>query len=49
MQRRDWLKGAGLAGLAALAPGIVSRAYALPQQADARFLLVFLQIGRAHV
>ena len=45
MQRRDWLKGAGLAGLAALAPGIVSRAYALPPPADARFLLVFLRGG----
>ncbi|MDF3836364.1 DUF1501 domain-containing protein [Cupriavidus basilensis] len=45
MQRREWLKRAGLAGLATLAPGIVSRAYALPQQADARFLLVFLRGG----
>ncbi|WP_420995559.1 DUF1501 domain-containing protein [Cupriavidus sp. 30B13] len=45
MQRREWLRRAGMAGLATLAPGIVSRAYALPQQADARFLLVFLRGG----
>jgi len=45
MQRREWLKRAGMAGLATLAPGIVARAYALPQQADARFLLVFLRGG----
>ncbi|MGO4330663.1 DUF1501 domain-containing protein [Cupriavidus sp. 2TAF22] len=45
MQRREWLKRAGMAGLATLAPGIASRAYALPQQAEARFLLVFLRGG----
>ncbi|AOZ04011.1 hypothetical protein BKK81_26540 [Cupriavidus sp. USMAHM13] len=49
MNRRDWLKGAasglGAAGAALAWPGIVSRAYALPAQADARFLLVFLRGG----
>ncbi len=41
MNRRDWLR---LCGALAL-PAVVSRAYALPAQADARFLLVFLRGG----
>lgn len=45
MQRRDWLKRAGGIGLALALPGVASRVYALPAQADARFLLIFLRGG----
>ncbi len=45
MNRRDWLKSAGGLGLGLTLPGVVSRVYALPAQADARFLLVFLRGG----
>ncbi|WER49169.1 DUF1501 domain-containing protein [Cupriavidus sp. WKF15] len=43
MKRREWLKTMGSAGLALALPAVVSRVYALPAQADARFLLVFLR------
>ncbi len=43
MKRREWLKTMGSAGLALVLPATVSRVYALPAQADARFLLVFLR------
>ncbi|CAG2158096.1 DUF1501 domain-containing protein [Cupriavidus numazuensis] len=43
MKRREWLKTIGNAGLALALPSVVSRVYALPAQADARFLLVFLR------
>jgi len=45
MKRREWLKAMGGAGLALALPATVSRVYALPAQADARFLLVFLRGG----
>jgi uncharacterized protein (DUF1501 family) len=45
MQRRDLLARLGATGIALAAPAISSRAYALPAQADARFLLVFLRGG----
>lgn len=45
MQRRELLRHLGCAGLALAGPAIGSRAYALPAQADARFLLVFLRGG----
>jgi len=45
MKRRDCLKTIGGAGLALALPATVSRVYALPAQADARFLLVFLRGG----
>ncbi|CAG9168520.1 hypothetical protein LMG23992_01170 [Cupriavidus laharis] len=43
MKRREWLKTMGSAGLALALPATMSRVYALPAQADARFLLVFLR------
>jgi uncharacterized protein (DUF1501 family) len=43
MKRREWLKTMGGAGLALTLPATMSRVYALPTQADARFLLVFLR------
>ncbi|AQV98755.1 DUF1501 domain-containing protein [Cupriavidus necator] len=45
MQRRQWLKTMGGATLGLALPAITSRVYALPAQADARFLLVFLRGG----
>ncbi|SOZ39089.1 DUF1501 domain-containing protein [Cupriavidus neocaledonicus] len=45
MQRRQWLKTMGGAALGLALPAIASRVYALPAQADARFLLVFLRGG----
>ncbi|WP_455288328.1 DUF1501 domain-containing protein [Cupriavidus necator] len=45
MQRRLWLKTMGGAALGLALPAIASRVYALPAQADARFLLVFLRGG----
>ncbi|MCY1346033.1 hypothetical protein D9M69_321080 [compost metagenome] len=45
MQRRQWLRTMGAAALAWALPATVSRVYALPAQADARFLLVFLRGG----
>jgi uncharacterized protein (DUF1501 family) len=45
MQRRQWLKTIGGATLGLTLPAIASRVYALPAQADARFLLVFLRGG----
>ncbi|WP_029047576.1 DUF1501 domain-containing protein [Cupriavidus sp. amp6] len=45
MHRRQWLKTMGGAALAWALPATVSRVYALPAQADARFLLVFLRGG----
>ena len=50
MQRRTVLKLA-LAGALGAVPRVVSRAYAAPDAADAKFLLVFLRGGydAAHV
>ncbi|MEM5433336.1 DUF1501 domain-containing protein [Cupriavidus oxalaticus] len=45
MQRRQWLKTMGAAALAWTLPASVSRVWALPAQAEARFLLVFLRGG----
>ncbi|WP_454712577.1 DUF1501 domain-containing protein [Cupriavidus nantongensis] len=45
MQRRQWLKTMGSAALGLALPAIASRVYALPAQAGARFLLVFLRGG----
>ncbi|NOV24620.1 DUF1501 domain-containing protein [Cupriavidus necator] len=45
MQRRQWLKTMGGAALGLALPAIAARVYALPAQADARFLLVFLRGG----
>jgi len=45
MNRRDWLKAMGGTGLALTLPMVTSRVFALPAQADARFLLVFLRGG----
>ncbi|SPC20505.1 DUF1501 domain-containing protein [Cupriavidus taiwanensis] len=45
MQRRQWLRTMGGAALGLALPAIASRVYALPAQADARFLLVFLRGG----
>lgn len=45
MNRRDWLRTLGGAGLALTLPTMSSRVFALPAQADARFLLVFLRGG----
>ncbi len=45
MQRRDLLQHLALAGGALAASSITGHAYALPAQADARFLLVFLRGG----
>jgi len=45
MNRRDWLKAMGSTGLALTLPTVTSRVFALPAQADARFLLVFLRGG----
>jgi len=45
MNRRNWLKAMGGTGLALTLPMVTSRVFALPAQADARFLLVFLRGG----
>jgi len=45
MNRRHWLRTMGGAGLALTLPTLTSRVFALPAQADARFLLVFLRGG----
>lgn len=45
MQRRQWLRTMSGAALGLALPAIASRVYALPAQADARFLLVFLRGG----
>ncbi len=45
MNRRHWLKSMGGAGIALALPAMTSRVFALPAQADARFLLVFLRGG----
>ncbi len=45
MHRRNWLKTMGGAGLALTLPSMTSRVFALPTQADARFLLIFLRGG----
>lgn len=45
MNRRHWLRTMGGAGLALALPAVTSRVFALPAQADARFLLVFLRGG----
>lgn len=45
MNRRNWLKTMGGTGLALALPTMTSRVFALPAQADARFLLVFLRGG----
>ena len=45
MNRRHWLKAMGHAGIALALPAVTSRVFALPAQADARFLLVFLRGG----
>ncbi|SOY69002.1 conserved hypothetical protein, DUF1501; putative exported protein [Cupriavidus taiwanensis] len=45
MQRRQWLRTMGGAALGLALPAVASRVYALPAQADARFLLVFLRGG----
>ncbi|GJG98023.1 DUF1501 domain-containing protein [Cupriavidus pauculus] len=45
MNRRHWMRMMGGAGLAATLPAMTSRVFALPAQADARFLLVFLRGG----
>lgn len=45
MNRRQVLKSIAGLGFGAALPGIASRVYALPAQADARFLLVFLRGG----
>lgn len=45
MNRRNWLRTLGGAGLALTLPAVTSRVFALPAQADARFLLVFLRGG----
>jgi len=43
--RRHWLKTMGGAALGLALPTVSSRVFALPAQADARFLLVFLRGG----
>ncbi|MDQ0139753.1 DUF1501 domain-containing protein [Cupriavidus necator] len=43
MQRRQWLRTLGGAAVGLALPAIAARVYALPAQADARFLLVFLR------
>ncbi|WP_341248920.1 DUF1501 domain-containing protein [Cupriavidus pauculus] len=45
MNRRNWLRTMTGAGLAMTLPTVTSRVFALPAQADARFLLVFLRGG----
>jgi len=45
MNRRDWIRTMGGAGLALALPAVTSRVFALPAQADAKFLLVFLRGG----
>lgn len=45
MNRRHWLQAMGHAGIALALPAVTSRVFALPAQADARFLLVFLRGG----
>lgn len=45
MNRRHWLQAMGHAGITLALPAVTSRVFALPAQADARFLLVFLRGG----